>query len=43
VGGALQVMFAVEDPIVWKETVIMIMRTPFSPVQEELFTKPNVG
>jgi hypothetical protein len=36
-------MFAVEDPIVWKETVIMIMRTPFSPIQEGLLTKPNVS
>jgi len=35
-------MFAVEDPIVCKETVVMIMRTHFSPVQEELFTEPNV-
>jgi hypothetical protein len=36
-------MFAVEDPIVWKKTVIMIMTTAFSPVPEELFTKPNVS
>jgi len=36
-------MFAVQDPIVWKKTVIMIMTTSFSPVQKELFTKPNVG
>jgi hypothetical protein len=35
-----KVMSAVEDLIVWKEIVIMIMGT-FSPVQDEMFTKPN--
>jgi hypothetical protein len=37
-----KVRSAVEDIIVWKEIVIMIMRT-FSPVQDEMFTKPNAG